>query len=45
MLISDSLKKDIQKIVNFGFTKERYTEDTMGGYDGPSTDITPTAGA
>ena len=31
--------------VNFGFTKERYTEDTMGGYDGPSTDITPTAGA
>ena len=31
--------------VNFGFTKERYTEDTMGGYDGPDTDITPTAGA
>ena len=31
--------------VNFGFTKERYTEDTMGGYDGPSTDITPTTGA
>ena len=26
--------------VNFGFTKERYTEDDIE-YDGPSTDITP----
>ena len=29
--------------VNFGFTKERYTEDDID-YDGPSTDITPTNG-
>ena len=28
--------------VNFGFTKERYTEDDID-YDGPSTDITPSA--
>ncbi len=27
--------------VNFGFTKERYTEDDID-YEGPSTDITPT---
>ena len=26
--------------VNFGFTKERYTEGDID-YDGPSTDITP----
>ena len=26
--------------VNFGFTKERYTEEDID-YDGPSTDITP----
>ena len=26
--------------VNFGFTKERYTEDDID-YEGPSTDITP----
>ena len=30
--------------VNFGFTKERYTEADIPGYDGPSTDITPTNG-
>ena len=29
--------------INFGFTKERYTEDDID-YEGPSTDITPTAG-
>ena len=28
--------------VNFGFTKERYTEDDID-YEGPSTDITPSA--
>ena len=33
-----SLGKKIS--VNFGFTKERYTEDDVD-YDGPSTDITP----
>ena len=31
--------------VNFGFTKERFEETDFPGYDGPSTDITPTAGA
>ena len=30
--------------VNFGFTKERYIESDIPGYDGPSTDITPTNG-
>jgi len=30
--------------VNFGFTKERYTEDDVD-YEGPSTDITDTASA
>ena len=30
--------------VNFGFTKERYNESDIPGYDGPSTDITPTNG-
>ena len=30
--------------VNFGFTKERYTEDDVN-YEGPSTDITDTASA
>ena len=34
-----SLGKKIS--VNFGFTKERYTEDDVD-YEGPSTDITPT---
>ena len=29
--------------INFGFTKERYTEGDID-YDGPSTDITPTNG-
>ena len=29
--------------VNFGFTKERYTETDVN-YNGPSTDITPTSG-
>ena len=29
--------------INFGFTKERYTENDVN-YDGPSTDITPTNG-
>jgi hypothetical protein len=33
-----SLGKKIS--VNFGFTKERYTEDDIH-YEGPSTDITP----
>ena len=32
-----------QVSINFGFTKERYTEDDIE-YDGPSTDITPTNG-
>ena len=31
--------------VNFGFTKERFEETDFPGYDGPSTDLTPTAGA
>ena len=34
-----SLGKKIS--INFGFTKERFTEDDVN-YDGPSTDITPT---
>ena len=34
-----SLGKKIS--INFGFTKERFTEDDVD-YDGPSTDITPT---
>ena len=33
-----SLGKKIS--INFGFTKERYTEDDID-YEGPSTDITP----
>ena len=36
-----SLGKKIS--INFGFTKERYTEDDVD-YEGPSTDITPTQG-
>ena len=36
-----SLGKKIS--VNFGFTKERYTETDVD-YHGPSTDITPTQG-
>ena len=37
-----SLGKQIT--VNFGFTKERYTESDVN-YTGPSTDITPNAEA
>ena len=27
--------------VNFGFTKERYEQADVNGYDGPNTNITP----
>ena len=35
-----SLGKKIS--INFGFTKERYSQSDFPAYDGPSTDITPT---
>ena len=37
-----SLGKKIS--INFGFTKERYTEDDVDYSGHPSTDITPTSG-
>ena len=41
MLLQNSGGQQVS--INFGFTKERYTEDDIE-YDGPSTDITPTNG-
>ena len=41
----DFAQLGLKVTVNFGFTKERFEETDFPGYDGPSTDITPTAGA
>ena len=37
-----SLGKKIS--VNFGFTKERFEQTDIPGYNGPNTNITPTIG-